>query len=152
MKKENLEIINLKDGSSVFTGVIYDKNNLKCVMSELVEKINNRLIYGEIIHSNNPSNNVFLENVSHAVTNIKFDDDILSIDIETLNTTMGVKLAEIIDHVRFVPRMVGNVNDDGTINIDRIFTFDAVWKEQLLNGWSLKNWVESLKHKDVKFL
>jgi hypothetical protein len=108
-------------------GRIYmDNENLRENIADFNERVTRYgCVYGEF----DPPRDRFdtsLSMVSHVVQNVRIEDDKVVGDIRILNTHFGKELREIFDQMVFRPRSAGIINDDGTVTIKKIFTFDAI--------------------------
>jgi len=86
-------------------------------------------VFGELGHPENGSLDVSLARVSHSVKDVKVDGSNVVGTITVLTTPKGKELKKILKSTVFRPRAVGKVEKDGTVNLTRIFSFDAVPKE-----------------------
>jgi hypothetical protein len=76
-----------------------------------------------------------LSRVSHDVERIWVEDSILYGEIRVLDTPEGEKIKNIMSGIDdrsivFRSRSAGTVNKDGTVNIEKLFSFDAIPKDQ----------------------
>jgi hypothetical protein len=82
--------------------------------------------YGELDHP--VSSDISLINVSHHISNLKFNNHNLVADITILNTNKGKILQSLIDSgIEFVfrPRSIGTIVN-GYAKIEKLITFDAI--------------------------
>ena len=71
----------------------------------------------------------FMDNVSHQVTELHTEGDTLFAELTVLDTPKGEELKTMIDDVVFRPRMLGHIQDDLTVKIDTLISFDAINRE-----------------------
>lgn len=116
------------DGKPNKNGHIYPKE----VIEEIVEKFNNleKPMFG---HLGYPSTTIFdiddtTQQPSHKITSVREEDVNLIGDIEILDTPNGDILKSIIDGSVIRPLVEGSVNEDGTINVTKIRSFDVIPK------------------------
>jgi hypothetical protein len=121
------ELIKLNEVN--LNGRIYlDNDNLRQSIEDFNKRVENTgVMYGEFEH---PSRfDVSLNRVSHTVKNVRIEENSVLGDVTILNTKYGKKIKEFEDMFVFRPRSAGNINLDGTVNIKKIFTFDAIPKD-----------------------
>ncbi len=108
-------------------GRIYENNdNLK----ETIKDFNDR------VEKNGPAlgtlgypadMETILSSVSHTIKNVRIEDDKVVGDITILNTAQGKILQELMGvDIVYRPRAIGTTNPDGTVNIQKILSYDAV--------------------------
>jgi len=92
-------------------------------------ELSGKTLYGEINHPD--TFDINLANVSHIIKNFEIKKHVLYGDIKLLDTIQGRILKEyvLLNNVVFRPRGSGLINQDGTIESYKIYTFDAVDKE-----------------------
>lgn len=110
-------------------GRIYqDNENLRNCIKEFNEKQERlHVAYGELGYPD--TFDTTLRRVSHTIENVRIEDDKVVGEIKILNTSCGKELKDILDKggdFVFRPRAAGSVNSDGTVNIKKVFSFDAV--------------------------
>lgn len=114
---------------------IKNKNNriyLKKDVDKCLVDLNDRLskygvIYGELGHPETYETN--FGNISHYIKDFISDDYKLSGTVKTLSTSNGKLLSKNIDNFVFRSRSCGEVNSDGYVELEKIFSFDAILKE-----------------------
>jgi len=118
----------LKIGVRNLNGRIYEMESAEKIVNWVNEKIKTLgCFFGELDH---PSEMVVsLKNVSHDTKEVYIKDDILFGKFEILDTEKGNKLRETLEKTVFRPRMSGVVNEDGTVIVKQIFSFDAIKAE-----------------------
>jgi hypothetical protein len=128
-------------------GRIYqDNDNLR----KSIEDYNNKPSkYGQIgFPENDDYYDQSIREISHTVENVRIDGDRVVGDIRILNTHSGKILKELLDdgipHV-FRSRAIGHTNEDGTVNIKKIFAFDAIPKN--IDSFDMSN---KPKEKEIK--
>ena len=123
------------NGKPNANGRVYDKEAIQKIIESFKDRKEQGPVYGQIGY---PNENDFMdstiaitgEKVSHEIREVKEDDDDNLIgEIEILNTPQGNIAKALLDHTVFRPRLIGNVNDDGTIRVLDIISFDMVPKE-----------------------
>ena len=67
-----------------------------------------------------------VEQVSHQVLNLNVEGTTLFAEIEVLDTPKGEMLKTLLDSVVFRPRIIGHVQEDHTVRVDQLISFDAV--------------------------
>lgn len=109
---------------------IYTQEALDKIKEQLSEQIKKGRALGELGHPDRFE--VTLNNTSHLVTDIYQEDDVLYGDIRILDTPRGRDLQNLMDAdlIVFRPRSAGIVNEDGTVNIHQIYSFDAIPKSE----------------------
>ena len=111
-------------------GRIYTKDSItEDALDKMNNKIKNKQCLGELGHPE--TFDVSMSNISHAIEKIDVKDNIMFAKIRTLSTPNGEVLKNTIQHlgnesIVFRPRASGNVNEDGTVNIKELFSFDAI--------------------------
>ena len=111
-------------------GRIYrDNENLR----ESIKDFNDRqkkmgVAYGELGYPDTFDTN--LGNVSHCIKNVRIEGDNVVGDIRVLDTEKGNILQEKLNEMVIRPRAAGNTNADGTVNISRVYSFDAIPKDE----------------------
>jgi len=107
------------------SGRIYSKKILKDILPSLIERANDKRLIGELGFSD--TRDISLKNVSHLITNIRLEKNILYGDIEILGTDSGKILNALIDDVVFRPRGAGYVDEKGRVKEGyEIISFDAI--------------------------
>jgi len=112
-------------------GRIYqDNENLRQCIKDFNEKQEKlHVAYGELGHPD--TFDTTLRRVSHTIENVRIEDDKVVGEIKVLNTHCGKDLKDLLEkgEMVFRPRaLAGSVNPDGTVNIKKVFSFDAVNK------------------------
>jgi hypothetical protein len=71
---------------------------------------------------------ISLSKISHVVNDLEFDGQSLYGEIQVLDTDAGKKLKLLLDEgqVAFRSRSIGRVNEDGTVEIDKVISYDAI--------------------------
>ncbi len=90
-------------------------------------ELSGKTLYGEMGHPDTIEIN--LCNVSHVITNFEIKKYVLYGDVKVLDTPYGEILKQYIllgKKFSFRPRGQGLINDDGTIESYKIYTFDAI--------------------------
>jgi hypothetical protein len=70
-----------------------------------------------------------LDKVSHQITELYAEGDTLFAELTVLDTPKGEELKTMIGDIVFRPRLIGHVNDDSTVRINKLISFDAIQKE-----------------------
>lgn len=111
--------------------VYFDNDNLRLAIADFNTKVDKiGVVFGELGHSADGSIDLRFSNVSHSVKDVRVKDNNVIGTITILNTPMGNKLRKLLKSTVFRPRSVGRVQEDGSVNIERILTFDAISKEE----------------------
>jgi len=90
-------------------------------------ELSGKTLYGEINHPD--TFDINLSNVSHIIKNFEIKKHVLYGDVKVLDTPYGEILKQYIllgKKFSFRPRGQGLINDDGTIESYKIYTFDAI--------------------------
>ena len=107
--------------------MVYTKEAVDGMIKQFKEQINNgHQMLGELGYPEN--SNISLDKASHYVSDLYVDENILYADIKILDNSNGriaLKMLEDGDGV-LRPRSVSTVNEDRTINIDRLISFDVI--------------------------
>jgi len=114
-------------------GRIYENNeNLRECIKEFNERQQSlKVAYGELGYPDTFDTN--LGRISHSIENVRIEDDRVVGDIKVLDTPKGKELKKLLrEGVNMVirPRSSGTVNGDGTVNIKKIFSFDAITERE----------------------
>lgn len=121
--------------------LIYDFNNEKYKLidekkiNELIEDINGRIdslgvVYGEF--GNSGVLDTSLSHVSHSITKkLKLVDKKIYGDIQILRTKNGKRAMTLLNRIgeeklKFSIRAIGATNENGDMEIQKIFTFDII--------------------------
>jgi len=128
MKLENQTLINLGVRNNLNNRIYEDNDNLR----ECIKDFNDRVdkygkVYGQLGHPDRFDTH-FLK-VSHTIKNVRVEEDKVVGDIEILKTPSGEILQEMIDDgldYAITSRAAGSTNEDGTVTIKKIFSFDFV--------------------------
>ncbi len=82
-------------------------------------------MFGEIGY---PEERLFtsLEQVSHQVLNLNVEGTTLFGEIQVLDTPQGNMLETLLDSVVFRPRLIGHIQEDNTVRVDQLISFDAI--------------------------
>lgn len=104
------------------------------ITQEEIDKLNEKpVLFGELGHPD--TFDVSLANVSHKIENIEMTEDAVVGDVTILDTKSGRLAKELFESgaVRLGLRGAGTTNEDGTVNIKKIFTWDIIPKEKSVN-------------------
>lgn len=114
-------------------GRIYTKEALERMIAQFEERKNlTGCFFGELDYPESSGREdfttVLLTNVSHNVKKMWIEEGVLYGEIQILQTPAGEKIKELLQNqsVVFRSRAIGNVNEDGTVEIEKIISFDAV--------------------------
>jgi len=120
-------------------GRTYIKKDFMKHLGELNHKAEEGVLLGELndiesIYKNPFSEEsinsvVSLKNVSHKITKLKIEDNKLKANIKVLDTPQGKILNGLIDSFVFRPRLIGYVDPNGVVKIEKLISFDAIPKE-----------------------
>jgi hypothetical protein len=106
---------------------VYTKDAVDGIIKQFKEHINNgNLMFGELGYPEN--SNTSLDRASHQVSDLYVDENILYADIKILDNSNGRIALKMLEDGAGVlrPRSIGTVNEDRTINIDRLISFDVI--------------------------
>jgi hypothetical protein len=106
---------------------IYTKDAVDGMIKQFKERVNNgHLMLGELGYAEDA--NISLERASHQVNDLYVEGSVLYADIKMLNNSNGrTALKMLEDGVAVLrPRSIGTVNEDRTINIDQVISFDVI--------------------------
>lgn len=131
----------------------YSKDDYMKKVAELIPKINENDLMGELDHRDEYG--VQMKTVSHLITGLRYDESSkqVMIQIELLDTDEGRKVMAIADRkipIHISSRASGYIDDDGNVELERIYTYDIVSEPGFKNA-RLKRLNESL-HIDSKFV
>ena len=113
----------------------YMNQNGRIYNSKLLQPLLNKKYFGEISHPGTP--NVDLSKISHEISNLRIEEDILYGDVNVLDTPQGKKLNKILSEVIFRPRALGNINEQNVVENFELIAFDAIPKNQ--DSFNLEN-------------
>lgn len=111
-------------------GRIYqDNENLRESIADFNKRVDEvGVAYGELGYTN--SFNTSLARVSHTIKNVRIEDDKVVGDITLINTINGRTLKELFKYdnpgIVFRPRAAGITHPDGTVTIQKVFSYDAI--------------------------
>jgi hypothetical protein len=106
---------------------VYTKEAVDGMIKQFKEQINKgNLMFGELGYPEN--SNTSLDRASHHVSDLYVEGNILYADIKILNNSNGRIALKMLEDGAGVlrPRSIGTVNEDRTINIDRLISFDVI--------------------------
>lgn len=121
-------------------GRIYTKENLQDAVDEFkARKKSIGVIYGEI----DPRTlDTSLSRVSHTVEDIWFDNNNkLMGEIRVINTYSGKEMQILIDSgidLAVRPRILGSIDDNGYVIVERLYTFDFISTEGFVDNQELR--------------
>lgn len=117
-------------GEVNLNGRLYqDNENLREKIDEFNERVNRiGVVYGELGYSGNADTS--LRNCSHAIRNVRIEDNKVIGDIKILNTPRGVELRSTLNEMVIRPRSFGDTHPNGTVTIKKILSFDAISSEE----------------------
>lgn len=126
-------------------GRIYSRENIDTCLEELNNKINSiGCLYGELGHPTNLD--ISLSRVSHSIKNLRIENDALIGDVTLLDTPYGRICNALDENFSISVRGVGKIDEDGTIIIEKIISFDIIGvepqAENLFNLWFIPNIIE----------
>lgn len=108
---------------------IYDASDFLPKLEELRPRVQNHTLLGELDH---PSNfDVSLQNASHVIEDLRYDKDRNCVigKIRLLNTRAGKDAQALVKDgipLHISSRAAGNVDANGKVTINQIFTYDLV--------------------------
>ena len=108
---------------------IYDASDFLPKLEELRPRVENHTLLGELDH---PSNfDVSLQNASHVIEDLRYDKDRNCVigKIRLLNTRAGKDAQALVKDgipLHISSRAAGNVDANGKVTINQIFTYDLV--------------------------
>lgn len=77
---------------------------------------------------------IHFQHITHDVERIWVEDNTLYGEIKLLDTPKGNDIKNIMSEmdraIVFRARSIGSVNEDGTVNIEKLISFDAIPKDQ----------------------
>jgi hypothetical protein len=128
---EKIEITTtlMKLGEVNLNGRIYENNeNLREQINNFNRMVEeNGVMFGELGWPEWPVNfKINIGAASHSIKNVRIEGDNVVGDITILNTVSGKILKETLDQTVFRPSSIGNVSHDGTVNIQKIISFNAI--------------------------
>jgi hypothetical protein len=107
---------------------VYTKEAVDGMIKQFKERINNGIpMYGELGYPENM--NVSFSRVSHHVKDLYVEGNVLYADVEFIkdNSNGRTALKMIEDGAGVLrPRAMGTVNEDRTVNIDQLISFDII--------------------------
>lgn len=123
----------LKIGEKNLNGRIYTEEAVNEMVNQFTWIRNtNGVFFGQMGFPEDLDVN--LSKVSHSVERIWVENNTLYGEIRILDTPEGNKIrdimAEVDRSVVFRSRSTGSVNEDGTVNIEKLISFDAIPKDQ----------------------
>jgi hypothetical protein len=96
------------------------------LLNESIERVNNKIIYGELNFRTNDSTIVEFKNVSHIITNVILRDLKMYGIVNWLDTPHGEIIKQFKYDVKFHIRAIGTINvQENTTDIVDIITWDA---------------------------
>ena len=113
-------------------GRMYTKEAVKQMIEDF-ERNRDRVgvFYGQM--GMNEGTDINLSKISHTIDELHFDGDRLYGEIKILDTDAGKKLKPLIEEgqVVFRSRSIGSVNEDGTVEVKKLISFDAIpsWED-----------------------
>jgi hypothetical protein len=128
-----IKTVLLKIGEKNLNERIYTEEAVNEMVNQFMEKRNtNGVFFGQMGFPEDMEVN--LSKVSHNVERIWVENNTLYGEINILDTPKGKELknimSEIDNSIVFRSRSIGTVNEDGTVNIQKIISFDAIPKDQ----------------------
>lgn len=124
----------LKIGVKNLNERIYTEEAVNEMVNQFMEKKNSiGVFFGQMGFPEDMEIN--LSRVSHDVERIWVENNILYGEIRVLDTPEGEKIKNIMSGIEdrpivFRSRSAGTVNEDGTVNIQKLLSFDAIPKDQ----------------------
>lgn len=108
---------------------VYEAKEYLPHLEYLNEKINRKQLFGEMDHPQNFD--VTLKNVSHIIESLTFDptDNTVKIKVRLLDTPCGRIAKTLVEAgctVSISSRAAGQVMNEGTVKLHKIFTYDLV--------------------------
>ena len=103
-----MKIISNFNFNNNITGIVFEENNFKKAFENYIRTNKDSSMLGEIMHSNKKENYISLQNISHEITNITNDNDIVTIETELLSTPQGKLVENMIKNdsqLTVVPRV-----------------------------------------------
>jgi hypothetical protein len=111
-------------------GMIYKKD---CIDEDIFQRLRDTadtgMLLGEFFHDYTPNNEISLANVSHIVTKLEKTDNELITTVRILETPRGNLVRTALKlglELSIKPRMLGTIEEDGTVNVKEILSFDLV--------------------------
>lgn len=114
-------------------GKVYRRDYIRSErrLSDVKTPIESPIVCGELGHPDNFD--ITFKNISHVIENVKIDNQYLVADIKVLDTNKGKELKSLIEQgtdIVFRPRLTGTINENKEVEIDALFTFDAILKSE----------------------
>ena len=118
----------LKLGEMNLNNRMYEDNeNIRAAITDFNQRADRMGgVFGQLGYSENGEFDISLSKVSHSVKDVKIADNSVIGTITVLDTPCGRDLRKMIKSTVFRPRSSGRVQEDGTVDITKIFTFDAI--------------------------
>ena len=112
-------------------GRIYPKAVLQETIGKFQEKILTNCALGELELPSKDFGSINCQNVSHRINEINLNEETgkIEADVEILNIPMGKVVRTLIENhttLELAPRFFGTLNEDNTVNISDIISFDLV--------------------------
>jgi hypothetical protein len=108
----------------------YMKGNVDGAVNKYNATTHPGIRFGELGHPDDVERFVSSIRPSHKIGDVESTDEGMFVEIEPLQNTEGKILTKMLeeDMVVFRPRMIGTVDEDGTVHITEIVSFDAISK------------------------
>lgn len=106
---------------------VYTRDAVDGMIKQFKERINNgHQMFGELGYPE--TSNISLDRASHQISDLYVEENILYADIKILDNSNGRIALKMLEDGAGVlrPRSIGSVNEDRTINIDRLISFDVI--------------------------
>lgn len=106
---------------------VYTKEAVDGMIKQFKERIKGgHQMFGELGYPEN--SNISLDRASHHVSDLYVEENILYADIKILDNSNGRIALKMLEDGAGVlrPRSIGTVNEDRTINIDQLISFDVI--------------------------
>jgi hypothetical protein len=121
----------LKAGQENLNGRIYTKESLEQAVASFNDLQKSGLpMFGQVGYPDGQFGLFDLSKASHRITEVVNDGDTLYANLEFLNTPAGDQARQLVDNCVLRPRSMGTVNEDKTVNVSKVFTYDLIPKEE----------------------
>lgn len=123
---KDMKVKVLKFGVKNLNDRIYTKESIENCLENFMVIVKDGKAFGQLGYPDNAD--IDLKEVSHKVNNVYIDGDYLIADIKILDNVKGKDLNSILNEVVFRTRCVGKMIEGDIIDIDRIISIDAIFK------------------------
>lgn len=103
-------------------GLVYSKDSINNSIKKFIENSNK---FGYFNYATEPIN--MLQSISHVIEDIKIKEDCIEGKASILNTEKGNIVKYLLNNnvnLTFIPRFIGNIDDNKNVNINHFLSFD----------------------------